>query len=195
MIKLSFRFDVSLSKVILGVAGISATICAFQYFTTNKIKLKGFSKDDVVQNKTDLKKESKLSHLVSVKPTVEPKLSKDKSYKNDLKTSKPENGLGIKSNKSKVYTTSSKKVFRKRSDCKAEYISNCDRYISKSALNSKGPISENEPYKANINEVNSCQIKDDRIKVTDKNVLIGANSSTSNDDLQNDEEKVQSNPY
>ena len=47
MIKLSFRFDVSLSKVILGVAGISATICAFHYFSLENSKIKGSIMNDV----------------------------------------------------------------------------------------------------------------------------------------------------
>ena len=185
MIKLRLSFEVSFGKVILGVAGISATICAFQYFNSRKSELKGFSKNEVVQYKSDSKKDNKLPNIIPAKPDIVPKLSKDKSSKDDLSSSKPENG--IYSNKVKGYISSCDKTFRKRSDCKGDYNSKWEKSISKSDLNCKGPISENEPYKANINEVNSCQLKDERIKVTDKNVLIGANVSTSNDDLQTDE--------
>ena len=50
MIKLRFSFDVSLSKIILGVTGISATICAFHYFSSENSEIKGSLKNDVVEN-------------------------------------------------------------------------------------------------------------------------------------------------
>ena len=40
MLKLRLSVDISLSKVMLGVAGISATVCAFQYFMSNNNKEK-----------------------------------------------------------------------------------------------------------------------------------------------------------
>ena len=46
LIKLGLSVDISLSKVILGVAGITATICAFQYFDSKKKKLGSFSKTE-----------------------------------------------------------------------------------------------------------------------------------------------------
>ena len=49
MIKLRLSIEVSLGKVILGVAGISATVCACQYLITNKKKLNNCLKYDVVQ--------------------------------------------------------------------------------------------------------------------------------------------------
>ena len=85
MIKLSFRFDVSLSKVILGVAGISATICAFQYFMLKNIERKGSSMSYVLQNKTDSTKDNKVSNLVSATPIVKPKLNKDISVWDNFK--------------------------------------------------------------------------------------------------------------
>ena len=85
MIKLSFRFDVSLSKVILGVAGISATICAFQCFMLKNIERKGSSMSYVLQNKTDSTKDNKVSNLVSATPIVKPKLNKDISVWDNFK--------------------------------------------------------------------------------------------------------------
>ena len=73
MIKLRLSFDVSLSKVIMGVAGISATICAFQYFIQKNNKLKGSSKNDHVQSKTDSKRNKKVSSLFLIKPPIEQK--------------------------------------------------------------------------------------------------------------------------
>ena len=86
MIKLRLSFDVSLSKVILGVAGISASICAFQYFISEKNKLQRSFKTDFVQNIKDLKKDNEKSNIVSATPLVELGIGKDKSDKNDFKT-------------------------------------------------------------------------------------------------------------
>ena len=186
MIKLRLSFNFSLSKVILGVAGISATICVFQYFIKNS-KLKCTLKNDFAHNKTDSKKDNKVSNLVPVKSTVLPKLSKNKSAKKDFKNSKSENGLDKFSNKSKGCFTPSKKIIGKTSDCKGEYNSNCKRPTSKSDLNWEGPISENESRKANINEKSSGQLIDESINALDMKVGVGGNASTSNDDLQTDE--------
>ena len=78
MIKLRLSFEVNLSTIILGVAGISATVCAFQFFTSKNKKPKGCLKY-VLQNLKGSKKDNKVSNLVSAKPSVEPKLSKNKS--------------------------------------------------------------------------------------------------------------------
>ena len=72
MIKLSFRFDVSFSKVILSVAGISASIGAFKQFILKNGELKSFSNIDFVQRERDSKKDNKVSNLISTKPTVKP---------------------------------------------------------------------------------------------------------------------------
>ena len=95
MIKLRLSFDVSLSKVILGVAGISATICAFQYFISTNSKLKGPLKNNVVQNKTNSNKDNKVSNVVSAKQTVEFKFNKEKTANDNFKNSKPKNGLRV----------------------------------------------------------------------------------------------------
>ena len=116
MIKLRLSFEVSLSTIILGVAGISATVCAFQFFTSKNKKPKGCLQY-VLQNLKGSKKDNKLSNLVSAKPTVKLKLSKNKSVKDDLKTSMPDNCLDIYSNKSKSCITQRKKEFKNVSDC------------------------------------------------------------------------------
>ena len=56
-----------MGTIILGVASISATICAFQFYSSKKIKLKDSLKNDVVQYKSDSKKDNKVSKLVSAK--------------------------------------------------------------------------------------------------------------------------------
>ena len=56
MIKLGFSFDISLSKFILSVAGISATVCGFQYFSSNKKQKRASLK---IKDKYSADKESK----------------------------------------------------------------------------------------------------------------------------------------
>ena len=56
MIKVGFSLDISLSKFILGVAGISAAVCAFQYFSSNKKQQRDFLK---VEDKCSADNESK----------------------------------------------------------------------------------------------------------------------------------------
>ena len=177
MIKLSFRFDVSLSKVIFGVAGISATICAFQYFTSKNSELKSSTKNDVVQYKSDSKKENKLSNLVSATPTV--KRSKDKSARDDFKNNKADNELDEFPNEIKGNISLSKHLLRKRSDCTDQYNSNYQRYISKTDISCKGPASENKSNKTNIKEESQGRVKDQIIKVPEKQVEIGTRTSTS----------------
>ena len=109
MIKLRLIIEVSLSKVVLGVAGISATICALQYFSSKENKPKGSSKKNVEQNKTDSYKINKVSNLVSAKSTIEPKLSKDKSAKCYFNNRKHENDFIKFSSKSKGLITPIKK--------------------------------------------------------------------------------------
>ena len=45
-IKLRLSLDISLSKVILSAAGITATVCAFQYFDSKKKKPGSFFKTE-----------------------------------------------------------------------------------------------------------------------------------------------------
>ena len=172
MIKLKFRFDVSLSKVILGVAGISATICAFQYFMLKKNELKGSSKNNVEKNKTDSKKNNKVSNPVSATPTVESKLSKDKPARDDFKKNKANNEI-------KENLSLSKDLLRKRSDCKDQYNSDYQRYISKTDLSCKGPILENKSNKINVKEKSQGQVNDQIIKILEKKVEMRFSKSTS----------------
>ena len=61
MIKLGLSLEIRLSKVILGVAGVTATFCAFQYFKTKHKKsgklVKSESKfSDCKENKNEAKR-------------------------------------------------------------------------------------------------------------------------------------------
>ena len=184
MIKLSFHFDVSFGKVIFGAAGISATICAFQYFTTNKIKLKGPSKNDVVENKSNSKKNNKVSNTVPEKVTVESEFSKNKSAFNDLQNS---NNSIVKDKlplKSKGCINTSIKVLRKRSDCIGECNSNFKRSVSISDLNYEDSVSENKPYKANINKEIPGQLPKESVKVHNNQLSLRSNETTCHDSLQ-----------
>ena len=137
MIKLRFNFDVSLSKVLLGVAGISATICAFQYFTSKKINLK-----DSLENNSEIsdkisKKDNKVTNLFLTKPSTKDKVRRNESVKDEFKTYKAENDVGVLTNKSKSEVTPivSNKVVKKIPDRKNGYSSNCEKSDSKSSLN------------------------------------------------------------
>ena len=195
MIKLRLSIEVSLGEVILGVAGLSATVCACQYLITNKKKLNNCLKYDVVQMLKGSKKNNKVSNL------VENKLGKDKSDTYGFKKSNTENGKDKYLNKSKAYITPSKKDLKILSECKAVSNSNVKKSISNSDFklkgsmsesdsNFKGLISENESYKSDTNEGSPGQLKNGIIKVYDKSVELGANLSISNYDLQTVEEKV-----
>ena len=82
MIKLRLSIDVSLSKVILGVAGISASICVFRYFISKNSKVKRSSKVDYVQNIKDFLRDNKVLNIMSATHFVEPGIGKNKSDKN-----------------------------------------------------------------------------------------------------------------
>ena len=81
-------------------------------------KLNCTLKNDFAHNKTDSKKDNKVSNLVPVKSKILPKISKNKSAKKDFKNSKSENALDKFSNESKGCSTPSKKLIGKISGCK-----------------------------------------------------------------------------
>ena len=167
MIKLKFRFDVSLSKIILGVAGISATICAFHYFSLENSKIKGSIMNDV-KNGECLKKDNKVSSLVTSKPTVDPKLSSNKkdnklsslvtakpkvdpkvsrneSAKKEFSSRKSEIDVGITTNKiGSKGSNVSKRVFKKLSVCKNKLNLNCKMSASESNPNCKNLMSKTD---------------------------------------------------
>ena len=137
MIKLTLSFDFSLSKVVLGVAGMSASICAFQYFTSKKINLK-----DSLENNSEIsdkisKKDNKVTNLFLTKPSTKDKVRRNESVKDEFKTYKAENDVGVLTNKSKSEVTPivSNKVVKKIPDRKNGYSSNCEKSDSKSSLN------------------------------------------------------------
>ena len=132
------------------------------------------------------KKNNKVSKLVSTEPTIELKHNRNKSAKDDLKNNKIESGLDNFRNKSESFI-----LPRKKLDCKGDNNSDCERHISKSDLNCKGPVSENKPCKANINKVSLGRLEDESLKAVEKTVRIEAN--TSNDDLHTVKEKSKEN--
>ena len=135
-----------MSKVILSVAGISATICAFQYFTAKNNKLKRLLKSDFLQNKNDLKKDSKGSNIVNAILLVKPEIDKDKLDKNYFKNSLHDNNFNLSTNKSKsdAAPAVSKKVIDKLTVSYPKFNSNSDKEVSKYDPKSKNNISKIE---------------------------------------------------
>ena len=133
MIKLRLSFDVSLSKIILGVAGISASICAFQYFISKNSNVKRSSKIDFLQNIKNFKTDNKVSNTVSATPLVEPGIGKDKLDSNYLKNSIPENYFNLFTNKIKSDSAQviSEKVIDNLTVSDPDFNSNDDKLISK----------------------------------------------------------------
>ena len=81
MIKLEFCFEASFSKVILGIAGKSATICEFHYFTSKKINPKGLLENNSVINDKESKKDNKVSNIFLIKSSTKDKVSRNKLVK------------------------------------------------------------------------------------------------------------------
>ena len=159
MIKPRFLFDVSFSKIILGVAGISASICAFQYFISKNSNVKRSSKIDFLQNIKNFKTDNKVSNTVSATPLVEPGIGKDKLDSNYLKNSIPENDFNLFTNKIKSDAAQviSEKVIDNLTVSDPDFNSNDDKLISKYEHNLAEATSKVDPYfqdlvsKSNLN--------------------------------------------
>ena len=181
MIKLGFSLDISLSKFVLGVAGISAAVCAFQYFSSNKKQQRDFLK---VEDKCSAEKESKtIPH-------------KNKNV-NPVGQNFDANSVSLKStNNSVKYQTEGSKerfdeVLKTKPSCTIEIVTSKVRRPNDMSYssNKKADVSTNLLSTGKFNSNTEVIDKSDKIVETNMNSVVSPKTSHSSSESPTNKHK------
>ena len=181
MIKLRLSLDISLSKVIMGVAGITGTVCAYQYFKSKNINHGTFSKteDKCCDGKENGKIPESKNNLLELSSSKSDDISKPchvKSIDGKFKNNEEENDTNVDTNIGININTTVGNV------------------LSESQITDTNPIVKKSNStidlvnKCNILDENQHQTKHESVKTVEEDINIGDSAPNSNNAVKTTEE-------